>query len=453
MRHYTTFMFLAGICLLFSCTKVDDLSDQANITSFQILHATTGVELDTHNITIQDNVVAIPLLSGRKHFPLTLSTAIQFSKTTDKVINTDGTLLDPEAFLFPDVYTEQEFYLIAESGMPHLAKIVLVDNPNAEITGFTLKNYSSDAVSINIRNNYIRIVFKQNITWPITLEPEITKTETAAFVDYKPGDTLVFSSPIDHTRTLTLRAENGDEKEWQVQIVSSIENSDFEQWINTGTSQINIDPIPGQGYGWSTANNTFVSGTTPVPYNGGYAAQIQTSIQDLSAIGLGELITAGTLFTGYFKMNLNLEDLRSMTYMGIPFAERPSSIGLDAKYVAGSKYQQSVKKNTTYELTDISGVDEGCIWVEVLHYAKEKELEYHLQEMEGLTIIGRGEFIFQGSDKSLANWKTYTIPIQYSNTTLQPTHIVIAMTSSRLGDYFIGAQGSTLTVDNVIINY
>lgn len=65
-----------------------------------------------------------------------------------------------------------------------------------------------------------------------------------------------------------------------------------------------------------------------------------------------------------------------------------------------------------------------------------------------------GELIFTG-DASYRNWNKYTIPIQYNSTYkyLEPTHISIVMTSSRQGDYFIGAKGSTLTVDNVTINY
>ena len=47
------------------------------------------------------------------------------------------------------------------------------------------------------------------------------------------------------------------------------------------------------------------------------------------------------------------------------------------------------------------------------------------------------------------------VPIKYDSKykNLEPTHISIVMTSSRQGDLFIGAEGSTLTVDNVVVNY
>lgn len=454
MRNYII-LLLFGFIFFFSCTKVDKLSDEANIVSFQITQVTDGVDIDRPNITINNNTVAIPLLYGRKFFPLKLAADIQFSSTTEDIISTDASPLNLKEFTFKDVYSKQNFYLISESGIPHLAEIVLIDNPNAEITGFTIQNHEADTYIIQFHDNNIRIVFKQNIDWPITIEPEISITPGATFTNYKPGEPLIFA-PFENTKKITLRAEDGDEKTWNIQIVSSIENSDFEKWINVGDPNklINIDPIPGKGLGWATANNSFVAGTTPVPHDNGYAAQLQTGIQNLSSLGLGELITAGSIFTGYFKMNLNLDELASMTYLGIPFIERPKSISVDAKYIAGSKFQQSVKKNKGgYELTDITGVDEGRIWVEILHYEGEGPLEYHMKDVKGLTVLGKGEIIFKGSDKSLVNWNTYEIPIIYSNKTLKPTHIVIVMTSSRQGDYFIGAKGSTLTVDNVIINY
>ena len=63
--------------------------------------------------------------------------------------------------------------------------------------------------------------------------------------------------------------------------------------------------------------------------------------------------------------------------------------------------------------------------------------------------------IFDGADISLRNWKTHTIPVVYDKRymDLEPTHISIVMTSSRQGDLFIGAKGSTLTVDNVVVNF
>ena len=79
----------------------------------------------------------------------------------------------------------------------------------------------------------------------------------------------------------------------------------------------------------------------------------------------------------------------------------------------------------------------------------------HAEPVEGLKVLGKGEMIFDGANTALQNWNNYTIPINYDSKykDLEPTHISIVMTSSRQGDLFIGAKGSTLTVDNVVVNF
>lgn len=454
MRKLYMFLFLAGILCAVSCTKVSNLSDEAAIKSFEITKVSEGVQLALDNIQMREKSISIPLEYGRKNFPLTISTNIKFSPTTDRTISTDEKPLNLKEFTFYDVYTPQEFYMISESGVPHLATISLLDKPNAEITGFEIKNLSKEDVSVTFYNNNIRITLKKAQSWPLTISPEITKTPSASYIGYTEGQSFTFLSSVDTERHITLKADNGDERVWNIQIVPSIENSDFEAWINENTKSINIDPKPGKGLGWATANNIFVSGTTPVSNNGGKAAQMMTGIQDLSSIGLGQLITAGTLYTGYFQMNISqLDNPAAMAYFGIPFIMRPASISIDAKYVPGNLLQQSVKKGSGYKLQDLSGTDKGRIWVKLLHWKGNGALEFHDKPVDGLTELGAGELIFEGSD--YRNWKNYKIAIKYNPlySHLEPTHISVVMTSSMQGDYFIGAQGSTLTVDNLEINY
>ena len=457
MRKYYGILLLA-LGLFSSCEKVSKLSDDAEIVSFSITEQTEGIILNKDDITISNNIVTIPLDYGRKLFPLTIKANIKFSSTTNKVISVDENPLNLKEITFNDVYTPQTFYLISESGLPHLGQIVLKDKPNANITNFRITE-PSEGVSVSIRDNNIRITFEKEIDWSetesVTIKADITKTG-----EYKDGSapsSFVFTNSNDK-KQITLIADNGDERVWNVLIVPSIENSKFEDWINIGTGKININPRPGKGLGWATANNSFVQGTTPVDNQDGYAAQMKTGIQRLSVIGIGELITAGTIFTGYFQINVSyLNNPPLMTYFGIPFIMRPESISVDAKYEAGVKFQRSVKanENSSYKLKDTIGTDQGRIWVELLRWEGNGELEYHGDPVNGLKVLGKGEFIFDGANTALRNWDNYTIPIKYDSKykNLEPTHISIVMTSSRQGDLFIGAEGSTLTVDNVVVNF
>ena len=323
--HKSLLIILSIIVVaLFSCTKVSKLSDDAEIVSFSIQDQTEGIILNKDEIAISNNVVTIPLDYGRKLFPLTIKANIKFSSTTDDVISVDEKPLNLQEITFNDVYTPQTFYLISESGVPHLGQIILKDKPNADITNFHITNYTEKQVNVSIHDNNIRINFKKDFSWPVTIEAGIAQNgEIKAGSDRSP---FTFTGPNDKKKITLIAKDNQDERVWYIQVVPTIENSDFESWINEGTAKINIDPTPGKGLGWATANNSFVQGTTPVPYQNGKAAQLQTDIQNLSGLGIGELITAGTLFTGYFKMNISaLNNPPLMTYFGIPFIMQISS--------------------------------------------------------------------------------------------------------------------------------
>lgn len=454
MRKYYGILLLA-LGLFSSCEKVSKLSDDAEIVSFSITDQTEGIVLNKEGITVSNNVVSIPLDYGRKLFPLTIKANIKFSSTTDKAISVDENPLNLKELTFKNVYTPQSFYLISESGVPHLGQIVLKDKPNADITNFHITNHAEKDVNVSIHDNNIRINFKKDFSWPVTIEADITHNG-----EIKAGSAIspfTFSGPYDKKQIILIAKDNQDERVWNIQVVPTIENSNFELWINENTSKVNIDPTPGKGLGWATANNSFVQGTTPVPYQNGYAAQLQTGIQNLSGLGIGELITAGTIFTGYFQINISaLSNPPLMTYFGIPFIMRPESISVDAKYEAGVKFQRSEKVGlNSYKLKDTTGVDQGRIWVELLRWEGNGELEYHGDPVDGLKVLGKGEIIFDGANTALRNWNNYTIPIKYDSKykDLEPTHISIVMTSSRQGDLFIGAKGSTLTVDNVVVNF
>ena len=102
MRKYYGILLLA-LGILSSCEKVSKLSDDARIASFTIIDQTEGVILDKEGITINNNVVTIPLDYGRKLFPLTIKANMKFSSTTDDVISVDETPLNLKEITFNDV--------------------------------------------------------------------------------------------------------------------------------------------------------------------------------------------------------------------------------------------------------------------------------------------------------------------------------------------------------------
>jgi hypothetical protein len=57
------------------------------------------------------------------------------------------------------------------------------------------------------------------------------------------------------------------------------------------------------------------------------------------------------------------------------------------------------------------------------------------------------------SDTRYEAYEEFTIPLEYRSLTKKPTHIVISMAASYLGDYFTGGVGSTMYVDEFSLVY
>ena len=59
-------------------------------------------------------------------------------------------------------------------------------------------------------------------------------------------------------------------------------------------------------------------------------------------------------------------------------------------------------------------------------------------------ILGRGVKNYGSTE---GEWVEFEIPIEYSDPTRKPTYVIVTCASSYLGDYFTGADGSVMLVD------
>lgn len=221
-----------------------------------------------------------------------------------------------------------------------------------------------------------------------------------------------------------------------------IPNSDFEQWINTNSNRININPTPIEGNNyWCTANNYFVQGTHPANGTDGLCAEMVTKKVDF----VYRTIAAGTTFTGNFSTNVNLDNPRQMTFFGSHFTKRPKSMTFRMRYKAGDQLQ----KVENGRFVNMAGKDRGQAWIELLHYSGNGEMEYHKEAAADIRVLGHGELSIDDTD----GWVEVTVEVDYTDPTTEPNYIAIVFTSSIRGDYFEGAPGSTLMVDDVRLNY
>jgi hypothetical protein len=287
----------------------------------------------------------------------------------------------------------------------------------------------------------------------LRIQPYLYISDGAEFVSFQNGNFIEFETLSDVVN-VDVVSRSGDKKTWKIRLLDKrqLQNSNFELWITSGTPT--IDPVPGRGRGWATANNFMVKGTVPVN-NGtnGLAAELTTDIITLPK----NLITSATLFLGYFDMStISLDKPRSMTKFGIPFEARPIAIEIDAKYIPGNKYQQSRHISGSgimaqYALDDLQGEDRGQIWAELIHWNGAEQPDYAGEPVDGVHVLARGEYVISGT----AGWSRLHIPLEKRNgyEQYQPTHLVFVVASSIDGHLFRGAKGSKLTVDNFELIY
>ena len=433
------FLYLVPLLLL-ACDKVNKLSDEASIEQFNIT-ALQPADARVEKPVIEPGKIRVGIFPRENLFPVTFQATIKTSATTVDVLDFPGT------FRFETGNVTWKFFLIAASGVSHAQEVSIEPlDTGADILALHLPPGENASVTVDSWNATVEIA-KDHVLLPYTIPLPLALSPGAST-----RDTIITFEEVGVEKTITVTGAGGTvTRDWKFSLAGPVQlpNADFEQWHGSGTS-VNVGPSANEG-AWGTANNTIIQGTLPVDNGSGLAAEMTTRIQTVPLLG-HQLIAAGTLYTGHFSLSFNFEDPRSMTFFGTPYKHRVTAVTLDARYIPGPQLQQAVKNNSgKYVVQDIDGVDQGEAWVELVHWSGSTPLVYHGTPVTGLTVLGRGSFIFDGADASLQEWKNITLPVIYTNTGIPPTHVVIVFTSSREGDLFKGASGSKLTVDNVVL--
>jgi hypothetical protein len=287
------------------------------------------------------------------------------------------------------------------------------------------------------------------------LAPSTIEISNLAQVEPGVGEVQDFSETVIYRVT----AEDGSIAEWAVNVIPALPNpqlpnSNFDQWYSVSDYM-----QPGESADntvWGTANRGVAiagdANTVPEDLGGGDFAAKMTSV----AAPLIVRMAAATLFTGKFTDEFpSPSNPRSNIDFGTPFSGRPSAFRIDYRYLPGASYEDA-------DGNPLPGGDECDIYV-------------LLQKREGDQIqrIGTGWF---RDGTEVTDWTNLEVEIKYGELTASdpefeyadvrpeegeswgnpddvPTHIVVVFSSSALGDFFTGAIGSELWVNNFDLVY
>ncbi|MDD2197621.1 MAG: PCMD domain-containing protein [Bacteroidales bacterium] len=309
-----------------------------------------------------------------------------------------------------------------------------------------------------------------------------------ATISPKVGEKQDFSQPVPYT----VYAEDGSSKEYYVVVQRDgdgtgefqLPNSNFDLWYETTHStkkyfEIGFDA---NDKTWGTGNKGIATALSmgsnadfpSVPYETApneYATELTT--QNMGALAAGILggykgIAAGNVFVGIFEV-ANLTNAHPV--FGYPYTQKPKAFQVDYTYTPAEgllngklKPVEGTDKLDMYLILEKRQEDQikrlGVAWfrsgeLQTEWKTIEKEIKYAYGDApEGLEDYEK-RVLKYGIDGNLNETNPESMPYAtWGDISKEdPTHILVTFTSSYRGDYFIGAPGSKLLVDNFKLIY
>ncbi len=325
-------------------------------------------------------------------------------------------------------------------------------SPFKEIKAFELPGQAG-ATTINPETRLVQVPVAGEASLE-SINPSLVEISNMATLTPNRNALQNFSDTVLYT----VRAEDGSEAVWKVIAEPlgadpQLSNSQFDEWYDAGGYQ-----EPGTSALttiWGTANPGLTTvaapNTLPLDLGNGDLAAKMVSVKAPIFVRMA----AGTLYTGNFITEgiPSIDDPRSNINFGTPFTARPSAFQVDYRCLPGEEYQDA-------DGNDLPGSDQADLYL-------------LLEKREGDQVERIGTAWFR-SDSRVEEWTTVEVPVKYGRLTeddpefeyaniregeswgdpdAAPTHIVVVFSSSALGDFFTGAIGSELYVNNFQLLY
>ena len=237
----------------------------------------------------------------------------------------------------------------------------------------------------------------------------------------------------------------GDEITFQTTEAIPLAGGTFDDWSQDG--KVWNPWASGATPFWDTGNKgaTTLGDSNSAPTDdiwsgksSGKAAMLESKFV---GIGMAGKLAAGNLFVGKYVAT---DGTNGILDFGQPYSAYP--IRLKGYY----KYLPKTIDNASNEYAYLKGVSDTCsIFIAVGDWDSPIEIRTNpnnrkLFDKNDKHVIAYGEFV---SGAPVAVYKELNIELEYRATNRKPTYIILVCSASKYGDFFTGASGSVLYVD------
>ena len=288
---------------------------------------------------------------------------------------------------------------------------------------------------------------------PLVEYRKVADAEWESWSDFTLNGTSVFAdiTGLEENTEYMVRVTNGTDVSSEVAfttgVAEQLPNLSFDDWYQNGKAW--MPNLNSDNYVWDSAN----LGTANLPVGAvvpttpeisdvvkGKAARLETN----TAMNM---LAAGNIYVGKF---VKVAGLGAELDWGYPFTSRP--LALRGHYKYAPKQIDKIGSGAPSEVT--MGMTDQC------------QIQILLTDWEGMFRINTSKKVFVDfendpciiahgsltSSDTDSDYVKFTIPLEYRNSRI-PKYIVIVAAASRYGDYFTGAVGSVLKVDEFELEY
>lgn len=241
----------------------------------------------------------------------------------------------------------------------------------------------------------------------------------------------------------------------------------FDEWKEVGQGlSLHEEPLPDDLLASSVqgASLLFLYGVKGFPVYqekedviAGSAIKLVTMDTSDKTNALVPALTAGSVFTGKFNIGLAISDKLASTQFGIPYDKKPVTLRGWYKYTPGEKYIDGEGAKKPEEVEVIEGQVDECA-IQAILYEEQLDSKGNNIPLNGhdINTSDRRVAVAVLSDGSAkADWTKFELPFEMLEGKTYDAgkkyQLAVVCSSSKLGDVFKGAGGSTLMLDELEI--